>query len=167
MPPLATEGRREILCRFLVGVKVGTLAGIIVTGWCALWSVAAVRAVWYVPERMAEMVLRGHAPGWGWSSTVVGVAFHLTAAGALGIAAAFVFRPGWQPRRLLLASLSLSLAWYVLLYELVLGGAGFALLIASLRRCLVSGHVLAGLCLWRLPRHLRAMQALVGRIAGP
>ncbi len=148
----------------LAGLEVGTLAGLAMLAWLAIYTWIRNGSVWLVPNLMASTFYGERALVQGFrASTLSGLAVELAAGGALGML--FGLAVGYYPNRLrvLVYALAAAVAWYYISYGVFWRAVNPLVPLYSPSRPMLVGHLLFGLVLGSFPHHLRVLAKTLQR----
>ena len=163
------NGRRVPRYIYLVaGLELGTLGGLAILVWLAVYSVLRLHSAWAFANLLGTAFYGERALNRGFGMAAVsGSALELISAGVAGVL--FALWGGRLGRRVLLGAVVWGLVWYYLSFRWFWNHWNPIVLLYSPDRTVLLGHVLLGICLAGVPRVARGLAGGVeeGPAAGP
>ncbi len=143
----------------LAGSQAGMAGAILMICWVAVATLMNKHGAWWVPNLFSstffgDAALLNSFNRYTWSGLALMLAEYTT----LGAAFALLFRVDADRFRAVLLGLLTGVAWYFLMFHLVLKAVNPLMLLYSPDRPILAGHLLWGLWLGRTPVYARRLE---------
>jgi hypothetical protein len=149
------------LALILAGLQAGMIAALWMLAWMGLSAVWQRRSFWTSENLLSTVFYGPPAVRDGFSAaTVSGLALYLLVYSSLGLVFATALGSKLPMRTLLLAGISVGLAWYYLSFHVLWRSLSPLVLLLHTVRPTIAGHVLYGAILARFPKYLPPTAAL-------